>query len=440
MDYISKFFKFDEKKTNYKTEIIAGITTFITMAYVLFVQPSAIVGSEGFIIDSSGVMITKEAILVMCAFVSGITTIIMGIYSNLPFALSCAMGVNFLLGGLIQSGEISFGTAMSIVGISGIIFVILSIFGIRSLVVNLIPKNVKVSIGAGIGFFLVYLGFKESGISNFTSGIEMGNFKSIPVILSLIGILIIVVLNHFKFKGAILISIISITIIGIPLGVTTIPQSIFSIPDFSTLQNISFSFDFSQILTVAMVPLIFAAFVGDFFSTLGTVIGLGSNLGIADKDGNFPGIDKSFLVDSVATVGGCCMGCTVVTTYVESSAGVESGGRSGFTSVVTGLIFLLTIFFSPLALIVPGFATAPALIYIGYLLIQQLSSIDFSDITEAFGPFITIVFTIFTASMSTGIAAGILAYVFVKLATGKFKDLNIGLLILSIPLILYFII
>lgn len=438
---MEKFFKLSQRGTDLRTEIMAGLTTFMTMAYVLAVQPSAIVGfgSEPTITDVNGVVISKQAILIMCALISGLITLLMGFYSNFPFALSTGMGTNFLLGSMIQSGELSFGGAMSIILISGIIFVILSIFGIRDLIVRMIPRNIKVAISASIGFFIAYLGFSNAGIGSYDGGIGMGDFTQPSVILALLGLLIIAVLTAYKVRGAILYGIVAITLLGIPFGVTVLPERVFEVPSFSTVSNICFNFDFKNILTGGSIVLIFVAFFGDFFSTLGTVLGVAGKAKMLDENGNLPGIEKPFLVDAIGTVVGACTGNTTITTFVESSSGVEAGGRTGLTAIVTGLLFLVATFFSPLFVIIPDAATAPALIFVGFLMISGIAEVDFSDFSEAFGPFVMIVFTAFCGSIAAGIAAGILAHVFIKLLTGKFREIHPGMYVLCIPLIMYFI-
>ena len=438
---MEKFFKLSQRGTDLRTEIMAGLTTFMTMAYVLAVQPSAIVGfgSEPTITDVNGVVISKQAILIMCALISGLITLLMGFYSNFPFALSTGMGTNFLLGSMIQSGELSFGGAMSIILISGIIFVILSIFGIRDLIVRMIPRNIKVAISASIGFFIAYLGFSNAGIGSYDGGIGMGDFTQPSVILALLGLLIIAVLTAYKVRGALLYGIVAITLLGIPFGVTVLPERVFEVPSFSTVSNICFNFDFKNILTGGSIVLIFVAFFGDFFSTLGTVLGVAGKAKMLDENGNLPGIEKPFLVDAIGTVVGACTGNTTITTFVESSSGVEAGGRTGLTAIVTGLLFLVATFFSPLFVIIPDAATAPALIFVGFLMISGIAEVDFSDFSEAFGPFVMIVFTAFCGSIAAGIAAGILAHVFIKLLTGKFREIHPGMYVLCIPLVMYFI-
>lgn len=440
MEKIRQFFKFGERKTNFKVETIAGITTFMTMAYILVVQPTLIVGSDvSSITDINGVVITKEAILVTCALVSAIITLLMAFYANLPFALATGMGSNALFGGMLIAGQISFGGIMSMTLISGLIFLVLTIFGIRDLIVKTIPKNIKTAIGVAIGFYIAYLGFSNSGIGTFKNGIALGDFTQPSVYLAILGLILIAVLTAKKVTGALLIGIVTVTILGIPFGVTTLPNTIAKIPDFGSLSNVMLQFDWKSVLTFSAVPLIFTAFCGDFFSTLGTVLGVGAKAGMLDKNGDLPDIQKPFLVDAIGTCVGACTGNTVITTFVESSAGVEAGGKTGFSSVVTAIMFLIMIFLSPLVLIIPNAATGPALIFVGFLMIQGIKDIDFSEFTDAFGPFVMIMFTIFCGSIAGGISAGIIAHVAIKVLTGKFKEVHPFLYILCVPLVLYFI-
>lgn len=436
---ISRFFCFQERATSFKVETIAGITTFMTMAYILVVQPSLMVGDADYVIDTNGVMITKEAILVTCALVSAVITLFMALYANMPFALSTGMGNNAMFGAMLIAGAISFGGIMSLILISGAIFVLLTVFGVRDLIVKTIPKNLKIAISTAIGFYIAYLGFDNSGIGTFTDGISQGDFTQPSVYLAIFGLVLIAVLTARKVTGAILIGIVAVTLLGIPLGVTTVPETLAKVPDFNGLGNLMFAFDFKEVLSLSAVPLIFVSFCGDFFSTLGTVLGVGAKAGMLDENGNLPDIQKPFLVDAIGTCVGACTGNTVVTTFVESSAGVEAGGRTGFASVITAVIFGLMVFLSPLVLMIPNAATGPALIFVGFLMIQGIQNIDFSDFTEAFGPFVMIMFTIFTGSIAGGISAGIIAHGAIKLLTGRWKDVHPFLYVLCIPLILYFL-
>jgi AGZA family xanthine/uracil permease-like MFS transporter len=435
------FFELKKHNTDVRTEVIAGLTTFMTMAYVLAVQPSAIVGfgPASSLVDVNGFIISKSAILIMCALISGLITLFMALYANLPFALSTGMGSNFLLGALLQSGDMSFGTIMSITLVSGIIFVLLTVFGIRDLIVRMIPRNIKVAISASIGFFIAYLGFKDTGIANFTNGISMGNFSDPKVLLAIGGLAVISILTAYKVKGAILLGILVVTIAGIPLGITVLPEHPFAIPSAADLSNVCFNFDWKNFFTAGTAVWVFIAFFGDFFSTLGTVLGVAGKAGMLNENGDLPDIQKPFLVDAIGTCVGAMTGCTTITTYVESSSGVEAGGRTGLTALVTGLLFLVTIFAAPLFVIIPDAATGPALIFVGFLMISGFSQIDFSDFSNAFGPFIMIIFGAYTANIAVGIASGILAHVLIKVATGKFREIHPGLYVLCIPLVCYFI-
>ena len=272
---ISSFFRFKERGTNFRVETIAGITTFMTMAYILVVQPSLMVGDGDSVVDINGVLITKEAILVTCAIVSAFITLLMALYANLPFALATGMGSNAMFGAMLIAGDISFGGIMSMILISGSIFLLLTIFGVRDLIVKTIPKNLKIAISTAIGFYIAYLGFDNSGIGNFTDGISRGDFTQPSVYLALFGLILIAVLNAKKVTGAILIGIVVVTVLGIPLGVTTVPDTLAKVPDFGTLGNVMLEFDWKEVLSFSAVPLIFVAFCGDFFSTLGTVSGRG---------------------------------------------------------------------------------------------------------------------------------------------------------------------
>ena len=442
--FLDKTFSISKKGGKVSIEIIAGLTTFMTMAYVLAVQPGAIVGfgSAGYT-DVNGVYISAQAIMIMCAIVSGLITLGMAFYANLPFALSTGMGSNFLFGALIHSQTISFGGAMAITLTSGIIFIILTMVGVRDLIVRMIPKNIKIGIGTAIGFFIAYLGFKNSGIGAFSNGIGMGDYSSPAVLLAIGGLFLISALEAYKVKGGILIGILATTVVGLFVTQGGVPITnithIFSVPQFQDVQNVIFQFDFAAILTWSAVPLVFITFCGDFFSTLGTVLGVAKKADMLDENGNLPGIEKPFLVDAIGTVVGACTGCTTITTYVESSAGVEAGGRTGLTALTVSILFFITIFFAPLFTAIPNAATGPALIYIGFLLIKGFKDIDFSDFTECFAPFVMLMFVAFGGGIAVGISMGILSYIFIKVVTRRFKDVHPGMYVLAILLILYFV-
>ncbi|VYU47511.1 NCS2 family permease [Clostridium tertium] len=427
---MEKIFKFKERNTNVKTEITAGITTFMTMAYILVLQPM-FMGAAG---------MDTGAVTVVTAILAAAFSIFMGVYTNLPFALAPAMGSNaFFAYTLVAGGIVNWETGLGMVFISGVVFILLTVFGLREVIVNLIPKNIKYAIGVAVGFYIVLLGFKNGGLMSLEGGsIAMGDVKSPGVLLTIIGLVIVVLLQARKVKGGVLIAIILTTLIGIPMGITNVPESLITMPP--SIAPIAFKLDIMAALKWSFFPLMFTFFVGDFFSTLGTLLGVSAKADLLDEDGNLPNINKPFLVDAIATVVGALFGSTVVTTYIESAAGVEEGGRTGFTAVVAGICFALTIFITPIAGMIPSEATAPALILIGLLMITGVKNIEFDDFTEAFPAFATITFTAFTSSISNGISIGIISYMVTKVMAGRFKDLNWGIYILSIPLIAYFLV
>jgi AGZA family xanthine/uracil permease-like MFS transporter len=436
---MEKLFKLQAHKTNVRTEILAGLTTFMTMAYVLAVQPSSIIGGEATLVDIAGVTISREGLMLTCALVTSIITMLMAFYTNMPFALSTGMGSNFLLGFAIQGGQLSFGGAMAIILVSGIIFLVLSLLGIRDVIVKMIPKNIKIAISATIGFFIAYLGFKNTGIADFSKGIAMGDFTSPVVLLSIATLILIAILHANKVPGAILIGIVASTVASIIMGQTALPTRFASLPNFSAMEPLFFNFNFKELISGSSIVFIFVCFFSDFFSTLGTVLGVAGKAGMLDENGDLPNIQKPFLVDAIGTLVGAFTGNTTVTTYVESSAGVEAGGRTGLTSFTTAVMFLISLFFAPLFLIVPSAATGPALIFVGISMISGLQNIDFTEFDDAFGPVMMLLFGIFHGSIASGISAGILAHVCIKVFTGKAKEVPVGLYILCVPLIIYFI-
>jgi len=428
--HLNKRFKLNEYGTDVKTEILAGVSTFATMAYVLAVVPRML-SSAG---APSGAALTIMILLIFA------TTVAMGLYTNRPFALAPGMGsVAIFSVTMIQGEGIPWEIAAGMILISGIVFVIITYAGIREFVVKLIPLSIKSSISAGIGLFICLLGFKNVGIIVANSNknvLGFGDLTQPVVILAVIGFIVLMILDALKVRGSIILGIILTTIIGIPMGITTIPDSIFIMP--SGFSDLAFKIDPIGALNIKYLPFLFAFFVPDFFSTLGTVLGVGAKAGFLDKDGNLDGIDKCFKVDSIATVLGSFFGMPCMTTYLESAAGVEQGGRTGLTAISTAILFLLTLFITPLALMIPSAATAPVLILVGMKMLTGMRNIDYSDVTEYLPAFICVALTIFTFNSGNGISAAIISYVILKLATGKRKSLFIGHYILTLVLIYYF--
>ena len=440
----NRFFHLEERGTTVKREVLAGITTFMTMAYVLAVQPSSICGfgPEAFITDINGVVISKSALLIMCALVSGIITLFMGLYANLPLALSTAMGSNFILGGLVSSGTYSFGWAMALLLCSGILFVLVTVLGVRKMVVDLLPKNLKIAIPTAVGFFITYLGFSNTGLAVFDGGLALGDFTQPSVLLSLITMVIMGVLTAYQVRGAILIGIIAGTVLAIPMGVATLPGALISLPDMSEVSNLLLCYDFDTVLADIPGALvwIFILFTSDFFATFGALIAVGAQTNMLDENGNFPNIEKPFLVDAIGTVVGSGTGCTTISTFIESTIGVEAGGRTGLTAVVSGVLFLGCIFLSPLFLMIPTAVTGVALIFVGFSMLSGFTKLDFSDFKSCFGPFVMIMFGTFTGDIAAAISLGVLSDVVMKVLTGKAKTVHPVLYVLCIPLVLYFIV
>ncbi|HLR59897.1 MAG TPA: NCS2 family permease [Pseudogracilibacillus sp.] len=424
-------FKLTKHNTNVRTEFIGGMTIFMTMLYVFVVVPG--------ILEEAG--LPRGPITVAIILISGLTTIVMGLYSNRPFALAPGLGsVAFLSITLVVTEGLPWETGMGMVFISGVLFVLFTIFGLRELVVKLMPPAIKLSIGAGVGLFIALIGFRNGKLvvaSESSNSLVLGDIGSKEAILTVIGFVIMSVLLARNVRGHLLIGIVITTLIGIPMGLTELPQSIFSMPE--SIKPITMKLDIIGALKWEYFPFILAFFVPDFFSSLGTMLGVGEKGNMLDKNGNLPDIDKPFLVDAGGTTIGSFFSLPVMTTYVESSAGVEAGGRTGLTAVTTGILFLLTLFITPLIVIIPTEATAPALILVGVMMLSAVKNIDFNDATESLPAFITIVLTIFTFNFGNGIAAGIITYVLIKALSGRHKEIHPGLYIIIIPLILYFV-
>lgn len=422
MDFLEKQFKLKEHGTDIKTEVLAGITTFATMAYVLATVPS-MMGAAGF---------SKAAVLTMVIILCAVTSTVMGFVTNRPFVLGPGLGsVGVYAITMIVGEEMSPAVASGVIFWEGILFVIISFVGLRDIIVKLIPLSIKISISAGIGLFISLLGFKNAGIivANAKKNVlGFGDLTSPTAILAVIGLIILLILEIRKINGGVILAIILTTIIGIPLGVTKIPATIFAAP--GSISEMAFNIDIIGALNIDIIgalnikyiPFLFALFIPDFFSTFGTVIGVGAKAGLLDKDGNLPGIEKCFYVDSISTVLGSffCMPC--MTTYLESASGVEAGGKTGLTSLSTSVVFLLMFLITPLALMIPAAATAPTLMLIGVKMLSGMRNINYDDATECIPAFLSVALTIFTFNVANGISAAIIVYVILKVASGRSKE------------------
>ena len=421
-DFLERHFHLTESGTRVRIEVIAGLTTFATMAYILIVQASFMADAG---MNGAGVMLAT-------ALISGLATLAMGIYAKSPFALAPGMGTNAILAyTLVAQGICTWQQGLGIVFISGCFFVLLSLFKVCEKVVETIPKVLKVGVGASVGAFLIRLSLANAGMIN-VSGSSFAlnlNFGDPAILLSWIGLAITLLLYFFRIRingktyhlrGSLLVSIILITIIGIFMGQVKLPESIITHNGLSSLGDVMFKLDIAGALNPALFTFMLMFFMSDFFSTLGTALGVAGKAGMLDENGDLPVIGRIFLVDSCATVVGALSGLTTVTTYVESASGVEAGGRTGLTAITTAICFFLSMLFAPLFLMVPTAATAPALIIIGISMMQTLKDVDFKSV-EWFPVGLMVIVSIF-GGIANGIALGLVTYCLTHWARYLFTD------------------
>lgn len=427
--FLEKCFKLSEYQTSVKTELLAGLTTFVTMAYVLATVPN-ILGGAGL---DKHVMLTVMVMLII------LTSCAMAFYTNRPFALAPGLGSVGIVASMISNEGISAPVAAGVIFWSGVLFIAISFLGLREAVVKVIPVSLKHAVSAGIGLFIALLGAKSCGliVANADKNtLAFGELSSASVIVCLIGFVILLIMKVRNIPGGMILTILLTTLAGIPFGVTKLPESIFSLP-----ANIGSQFmriDFMGALDFAYIPFLIALFVPDFFSTFGTVLGVGAKAGYLDENGNLPGIDRCFKVDAIATSFGALFGMPSMTTYLESSAGVEAGGKTGLTVVFTCIFFALALFFAPVALIIPSAATAPVLIYIGINMLGGMKNINYSDITEYIPAFVCVTFTIFANNIANGICTALPVYLIMKIASGKIKEISPVMYVLVAVCLLYF--
>ncbi|SHH17112.1 NCS2 family permease [Clostridium grantii] len=443
---MEKYFKLKENGTDVRKEVLAGITTFLAMAYIIAVNPN--------ILEVTGM--PKGAVLTATCLTAGLATILMGLYANLPFALASGMGLNaFFAYTVVLEKGIPWEIALAAVFVEGIIFIILSLTKVREAVVNAIPATIKIAVTAGIGLFIAFIGFVGAGIvvNNEATLLSLGDFISPTSIVTCIGILIIVVLSKKNVRGAILWGILASTVIAWTYAFVNpviaaekyhiyLPSGIFKYESLKPIVFKAISLDKSFFLDSAnlftFITVVFTFLFVDFFDTVGTLVGVASKVGMVDKDGKVKNAGKALLVDSIGTTFGALMGTSTVTTYVESSAGVAAGGRTGLTSVATGILFLLAMFFSPIFMAIPACATAPALIVVGFYMMENVINVDFADITEGIPAFLTIALMPLTYSIGDGLTLGILSYVVINVINNFFtkdkserKEISIVMYILA---------
>lgn len=450
---MENFFKLKEHGTDVKTEVIAGLTTFMTMAYILAVNPS-ILGATG---------MDTGAIFTATALASAIGSFCMALFANLPFVLSAGMGLNaYFAYTVVLSMGYSWEVALTAVFVEGIIFIILSLTNVREAIFNAIPASLKVAVSVGIGLFITFIGLQNAhivvdgstlvGLFSFNGSVKAGTFQSegITVVLALIGLLITAFLVIKNVKGNILLGILITWVLGIICQLTglyvpnaeagfysLIPSGIISAP--ASVAPTLFKMDFSAIASLNFVVVIFAFLFVDIFDTLGTLIGCATKANMLDKEGKLPGIKGALMADAVGTTVGACLGTSTITTFVESSSGIAEGGRTGLTSIVSGLLFILALFFSPIFLAIPSFATAPALIVVGFFMMQSVAKINWSDMLEAIPAFICIFAMPFMYSISEGISFGVISFVVLNAVAGKAKKITPLMWVLAVLFILKYI-
>ena len=428
---LKKLFGFDPSVMKVKTEIMAGVTTFLTMSYILAVNPDIL----------SAASMDRGAVFTATALAASFATLVMAILAKLPFALAPGMGLNaFFAFTLVQGMGYSWESALAAVFIEGLVFILLTVFNIRELIVNAIPETLRHAISVGIGLFIAFLGLQKAGliVANPATFVSLGEFTP-STLLAVGGIIIGGVLVARKVKGALFYASVAVTLLSIPLGITRIPEgfSLVSMPH--SLEPVFFKLDFHSLLSPNMLIAIFSLVFMDIFDTLGTLVGTANKVGMVTPDGSIPKLKPAMMADAVGTTVGALLGTSTTTTYAESTAGIAEGGRSGLTAAVVSGLFIVALFFAPFFLLVPGIATAGVLVIVGSFMFDAVKKIRFDDMTEAFPAFVTIIMMPLTYSIAEGIVLGLLTYVSLKLFAGKYRELNLTMYILSILCILKYV-
>jgi AGZA family xanthine/uracil permease-like MFS transporter len=413
---MEKLFRLKEHGAAVRKEIVAGVTTFLTMAYILAVNPGMLGSIPGM---SAGSVFTATALA------SAIATLVMAFAANLPVALAPGMGLNaFFTYTVVFGMGYPWQAALAAVFLEGALFLVLSLFNVREAIVKAIPANLKRATAVGIGLFIALIGMENAGIiaNSDATLVQLGSITSGPALVAVIGLAVMIVLYVTKVPGSILLGILLTTVIGIPFGVTAVPDGFrfISVPAAPLL----FKFDFSSVASLQFFTVFFTFLFVDIFDTVGTLVGVTTQAGLIKPNGEIPRVKQALIADAVGTVAGAALGTSTVTSYVESASGVAAGGRTGLTALVTAVLFALALFLSPLFLLVPAAATAPALIMVGFLMMQAVAGIDFKDPTEGIPAFLAIVMMPFAYSISEGIVWGVVSYVICKAVTGKFRDIT----------------
>ena len=431
MKPFTKLLGFDTKSMKMKTELIAGATTFLTMSYILAVNPA--------ILSSTGM--DKGALFTATALSAAIATLLLAFMAKLPFAQAPSMGLNaFFAYTLCQAMGYSWEQALAIMLIEGLVFLLITFFNVRELILDSIPKNLRYAISAGIGMFIAFIGLKNAGIIVAKEGTFVGLGAFTPEsTLGIIAILLSGILMARNVKGSLFYGIIAATIIGIPMGVTMIPDGWLPVSTPQDISPIFCHFDFNGFLNIKTLLVVFSLLIVNIFDTIGTLVGLAEKTGIVQPDGSIPRVKEAMMSDAIGTTCGAMLGSSTITTYIESASGIAEGGRSGVTSAFVGILFLFSLFVSPIFLLIPGAATSGALVLVGVLMLDSVKKLDLSDVSESFPAFITMITMVLCYSIADGICLGILSYVILKLCVGRWKQLNITLVTLAILFIINFV-
>jgi AGZA family xanthine/uracil permease-like MFS transporter len=428
---LEKLFHLSKNKTTVKTEILAGITTFLTMAYILVVNPS--------ILSQSGMDIS--AVFTATALASCIGTLIMAFVANYPFGMAPGMGLNaFFTFTICLTMKFSWQTALAASLIEGLIFLVLNLFKVRQMIIDSVPQTLKYAISIGIGFFISFIGMQDAGIivANQATLVGLGNVKTVTVLLAFVGIVLISILYHKNVKGSFIIGMLSVYVLGVIFGVAKLPNGIVSLPP--SVAPVFMQFDFKSAMVIGIIPVIMTMLFIDIFDSIGTLIGLASKAGYLDEKGNVLNADKVLTADAVGSTIGACLGTSTPVAFIESASGIAEGGRTGLAGVTIAALFFLSLFFSPILTVIPGFATGPVLIVLGLLMMEPITKIDFSDFTEGLPVFLTLILTLLTYSITDGLAFGFMSYVLMKLFTGKAKEIPKPMYVIAILFVIMFVI
>ena len=424
---INKYFKLKEKQTNVKTEVLAGVTTFLTMAYIIFVNPA--------ILSSAGM--DKKALIGVTCIVSAAATIIVGLFAKAPIAMAPGMGLNaFFAYSLVLGNKISWETALGVVFLSGLFFLLLTLLGLRRKQVEAIPASLISAISVGIGLFITFIGLVNLGVivNNEATLVSAGQLTP-TILIGLGGLLVMLFLEMKKIKGSLLIGIMFSTVLAIIFGYAKKPGQFISL--HIDIREVAFHLDIISALKWSLLASIFSLMFMDMFDSVGTLVACCNQANMVDEQNKIRGLDRLLGIDAIATMIGALLGTSTTTSYIESAAGIEQGGRSGLTSVVTGVLFLLALPFVPIVGIVPAYATAPALVMVGLFMIREVKRIDFMNIEEAFPAFIIMVMIALSYSISTGLAFGFISFTLIKIAAGKTKEVKTAMWIITVLSIIF---